>query len=236
MACCSYISVSDVRAFKTGCTAPDLTCFTDDEISDVICLVMEIIDNFTNDKWCAETLTLKFDGSGCDKLFFVPNVAYRLNDLTDIEITEGCCSGISTCLQVGDITNNGHYLQVGCYMCNGCHSICDRFPRGCKNISVTGSWGRATVPYAIKRAALLLTQYTLTPSGSSMCAGLPANVKQATWTDFQVTFDTKVTGDTSSTGFIDIDRLLIPYINVADMFMAIPDDPATSAVAIARNW
>lgn len=233
---CTYLTVEEVRNYHIGCDSPSLACFEDAQIQDTIEYVTELVDMLTNDKWCSEEDTLLFDGTGTAHLFFSPLIPYQLNTLLEISISPTDC-GCST-IQIPDVTNYSHWMKLGC-TCRS-SSSCSVWPRGCKNIHVRGMWGHAEVPPGIKRAAMLLVLDKLVPgiwSGGNSCGTIAGNVKQASWSDFQVTFDTSITGNVKSTGIIEVDRILQNYYNTAaDLFLLPLDGLSPQAVNTCRNW
>jgi hypothetical protein len=229
-----FCTAADLRAFKIGCNPIDLSCFTDAELNEALELALDVIQRLTNRNWCAVTERRCFDGSGEPKQFFRSVTTDKLSTVTLITVA-GCGSTTPRTITTACVTP--YYLDLTLAGCCGCGL--DIWPEGCKNVCVTGTWGETVVPAAIRRAVKLLALDKLIPggaSGGSQCAGMPNNVKQASWPDFSVTFDTEDTASVDGTGLLEVDRLIALYANpFTNMFHVLGEKNASPSTRLCRG-
>ena len=227
----NYVTVAEVRAFKVAGEPVDLSAYTDPEIEDQIEFAEGVVESITGDIFYKlEDHTNRFNGNKLIRLLFPPDVTYPLLsvDLCQDVDTDG--QVIETFVEGEDFVPYDYYLEVvlaypGDRPRRGVFRG-GTWPRGQKNIVVTGDWGREETPPEIKRATMLLTIEGLVP-GSLAALGLaPTDARQIIWNDFQVIFQ----GDPQTgaqTGFEAIDRLLARHINFAALVQAVPDEKQT---------
>ena len=214
----NYITEAQVRGFEVAgdCVVP--ASVSDAAIAAAIVLAEAMVESICNDIFYVKTETNKFDGNGKMTLFFFPEVPYRCIAVTsclDYDI-DGTLQ--ETFVEGTDFVRYDHYLETSRAWAG------DRprrgvfrggvWPLGQDNIWVEGTWGRSTVPPEITRACLLLAVEDVYPGATKMA---PADVSQAVWPDFTVTFR----GGESvgkQTGFAKVDRLLSRHINWVDVF------------------
>jgi hypothetical protein len=214
----NYASVAQVKALKVDGAVVGLSAFTDAEIGDEIALVEELIEKLTNDIFYTKTETNYFDGNKDIALFFAPRVAYQLISVTTCKDVDIDGTVLETFTENDDFVKYSHSIEVSTAWSG------DRprrgvfrggvWPFGQKNIEVAGTWGRATVPAAIKRVTIWLTLEKLVPGSTNMSN---ADVSQISWPDFTMS----VRGDLFGklTGYVEVDRILEDYMNFSDMFM-----------------
>lgn len=217
-----YVSAEEVRAFKIDGEVVSTSQFVQEDIDSEILLAEERIEILTGDWFYAKTLDIRLDGSGQATLFLHPRIPAPVVALTAVEeVDVDGTTVLNPFVENQDYVAAAHYLEVP--MSDGrVRSMFGRegaWPKGTRNIRIRGSFGRSAVPKAIKRAAILLTLERLVPGSTKMG---PADVVQAAWPDFSVTFKG---GSTSldSSGFAEVDRLLAPFVNMAGMFMSVPN-------------
>lgn len=226
----NYATIAEVKAFKVdGAVSGVASNYTDGEIQTELDLVEEIIEVICNDIFYTKTETNYFDGNGLVKLYFFPEIPYRLISITsckdyDIDGT----TLLDTYVENSDFKKYHYYLETARAYAGD--SPRRRFgsggvwPKGQKNIAIAGTWGRSAVPAAIKRATLLLTLERLSPG---FCELSPTDVKQGAWDDFTITFSGREFEVGQSTGFVQVDMLLIKYVNYVDLFLVVPDEKQT---------
>jgi len=221
MSDCEYWDVYGVRNMRLNCSYVDLDACTDADIQEAIDIATEIVDWFTNDRFCEFEATYTFDGNCRCFLQFNPKVPYRL-------VTVDSVTDLSDNSAITGYENTGFGLDLCCGTgeCN-CAPL-DKWPKGCNNIQVVGTWGHADTPARVRKALKLLILRELSSGSGASCGAacgggpVPGNVKIIDWGDYKVTYqDTNSTEELLgvSTGDIRIDRLLKPYINHVDLFI-----------------
>lgn len=217
----NYVTVSEVRAYKVNGSVVDLTAYSDADIEERIGFVENTIERITNDIFYTKTETNKFDGKGLDTLFFAPTIPYRLISITSVKEYD-----IDQTTVLKTYTENTHFIKYPFYLTITNDSGRPRnyfyggsWPKGDKNIWVAGTWGYATTPPLIKKAAYILTLESLIP-GSSMTPS--KDIPEIEWEDFRIRFSVDdIVGE--QTGFVVVDRDLSNYINYSTLFNVIPD-------------
>ena len=220
----NYATVAEVKAFKVGGAVSDVeSSYSDGEITTELDLMESLIENICNDVFYTKTETNKFDGNGLTKLFFFPEVTYRLLSVTSVKDydTNGTTL-LHTYTEGTDFVSYEHYLEVTLAFPEDTPrrgvSRGGKWPRGQNNIWIEGTWGRSSVPPEIKRATLLLTLERLMSGFVKMA---PKDISQVVWGDFTASFKGVEPGQ--STGYVEVDRMLERYVNRVDMFLAVPD-------------
>jgi len=225
----NYATADNIREYKiAGTVVKNFYKYTDPEIEDRLEEVEAVIDSITGDCFYEKTETNQFDGNGLHKLFFPPDTSYRLLTITSLKEID-----IDGTTVLRTYTENDDFIKYDYWVDMDLGHDHDRprvrfgrggiWPRGQKNIHVEGTWGRAAVPPAIKKATILLTMEALIPGAAKMAN---TDVKQAVWNDFTVTFKGSDAFG-GRTGFVAVDRLLEDHINYSSLFMAVPDKRGT---------
>ena len=216
----NYALIADVTGYKIDNSVVLSFTPSDNEVNAAINLAEEIVEDITNDIFYEKTEINLFDGESKKTLFFAPEVPYSLISITSCKDVDIDGTVIHTYVENTDFVKYDHYLETA-------QGWLDR-PRmgvfrggvwgaGQNNIRVEGTWGRSSVPYAIKEATLLLALERLEPGSVRMAA---EDVKQVTWSDFTITFLGGVEDRMGkATGFRKVDRLLEKHINYVDLFM-----------------
>jgi len=218
----NYATYTEVRTHKVAGEVVDLVAFSDAEITAEIAIVEEFIELFTNDWFYAQTKTVVYDGGDYYRLFFPPEIVAPAISITSVEeLDDDGTTVLTTYTEDEDFKVQEHYLD----MLRTADTLrrvtkTSRFPKGKSNVKVVGSFGRSTVPAAIKRATLLWTLENLIPGSSGMAT---PDVIQAVWPDFTVTYKRSGNETDFSTGYLELDRLLARYINFVDMFLGATD-------------
>ena len=245
MASCVY-TVDEFRDFRVGCAPVDFDCFDDIDIQAAIDYASELIDRYTNRTWCPYNQSYYFNGNGLPKLFFESKTSDKLSSLVSITVKRSSC-GTFEDFDISRVCVHPYYLDLGTGS-GGCGGGgCGRssgynfWPQGCDNICVTGAWGEPVVPAGIKRAIKLLAMESLVPGSATgtsggACSGLPSNVKQAVWPDFQVTFESTGVNSKNSTGVLEVDRILDMYTdNYSQLFQILGESPQVPSTEFCRN-
>lgn len=221
----NYAVNADVTSFKVSGKTTDLTEYTASEITAEIAYAEEIIEEVCEDIFYAKTETKTFNGTGNEKLFFIPKVKYRLLSITTLkELDLDGSTVLDTFVEGKDFKKYPFYIETARSFTGD--SPRRRFgtggvwPRGQSNIEVAGSWGRDSTPTDIKRATILLALERLKPGATHQT---PANVTQALWNDLQITFKGGVIAG-KETGFVEIDRILQRHHNDIDTFLVVPNE------------
>lgn len=227
----NYTSVSALRAYKVnGSVISALVRYTNAEISVKIALAEGIVESITGDVFYTKTETNRFDGQGLTRLFFIPKIPYQLISVTSLkEYDLDQTTVLDTFVAGTDYLAYPYYIETAKSFPGD--SPRRRFgtggvwPKGQKNIVVEGTWGRATTPAEIIEATNLLALEMLVPGSTRMNRG---DIQQLQWSDFQIMFQTNVNAvKGTSTGFVEVDRLLANHINYSSMFLAIPEEKQT---------
>ena len=224
----NYVTSDEVKAKKVAGKVVDLTAYTDAEIDAEIESTELAIEALTGDIFYEKTETNLFDGNGLTQLHFVPKIPYRLLTITTLkELDIDGTTVLDTFVEGDDYKQYPFYVETTLTVDGD--SPRRRFgtggvwPKGQNNIEIAGTWGRAEVPTDIKKAATLLTIESLMPGSARLTHN---SVKQATWSDFTVTFKGLGADEAKglSTGFLEIDLILERYTNFSSLFLAVPNE------------
>ncbi len=223
----NYVTIAELKACKIGGEIVDLSMFTDAEIQAALDEAEAMIEYLLGDWFYPKSVTQLIDGNGEYELYFFPLIPARCISLTSVlEVDVDGSTVLTTYTEDEDFKLYTHYIRMF-------HLSGDidsprvqifrggRWPRGEQNIQVIGSFGWADAPPMIIKATKYLALESLLPGSTNTAR---QDVSQASWPDFTITFR----GDTGqggafTTGYPEIDRWLQPYLNVVDMFMAVPD-------------
>lgn len=183
------------------------------ERQEVIDRAEQLIENITRDYFYEKDFVVYRDGNGKDRIFlkFIPHVL----DVTEIKL-----SGIELDDSYWTFDINSVYLDpevaVGetAEMMLRASQYTKLFPKGMKNVKVTGTYGWSACPVAIKRAAILLCRYendeTLFEAHSS------GDLKSEKIGDYSYTIADGMSSK-STIGIDEIDKLLKNYIRKRPM-------------------
>jgi len=214
----NYITAAEVVAYKVDGEVVDLSGYSTAEIEAKIALVESMVETICNDIFYVKTETNLFDGVGRPTVFFAPRVPYPLISITLCQEIDIDATVLEVLTENDDFVKYEHYLEVAkAWPGDSPRRGAFRggiFPKGQKNIQVTGTWGRSTTPLEIKEACYLLVLELLVPQSTGMP---PSDVTQAVWSDFTVTFKGGEAGQ--ETGYAKVDRMLARYVNYVDLFL-----------------
>jgi len=228
----NYATYAEVIAIKIDGSVVDVSSYTEAEVDDVIDRIEDQIEYLTSDIFYSKTATYRFDGNGNYKLFFQPQLAYKL--LTIVACKELDIDGtvLDTFTENTDFVKYDYYIETarsypGDSVRRGI-TRGGRWPKGQRNMEVEGTWGASSVPPDIKYITIILTLERLKPGSTKMTA---RDVKQVVWSDFTVTF-TGESGMANLTGFIEVDRILEKHINTVSMFFVVPSEPHSGGIEL----
>lgn len=221
----NYATNTDLTTFKVDGSVIDLSEYTTAEMDAAINRSESYIEYVCSDIFYSKTETMKFDGNGNFKLFFMPQSAFALLTVTTCKEVDIDGTVLDTFVEETDFIKYDYYVETSRSYPNDSArrgvTRGGRWPKGQQNIEIVGTWGRSSVPEDIKYITTLLTIERLKPGTTKQTA---RDVKQVVWSDFTVTF----TGNSDTenlTGFIEVDRILEKYVNTAPMFFVTPSEP-----------
>jgi hypothetical protein len=220
----NYVDVADLRVYHFNGVCVDLSLISDSEITSKIALAEEAVEAFTGVKYYPQTLTFYFDGTGYDSILFHEQTALPNISVSSVEEIEPDGTVLDTLVENTDFIRYDDRLEIA--RCRD-YSARRRFtsfgvwPRGQKNIKIVGSWGVTTTPEAIKEATKLLALSSLVPSQIALN---PTGVRRVRFPDYEVEFGHGLADkETQTTGFQEIDTLLIPYVKVSLFLRVVPN-------------
>lgn len=203
-----YLSASDARS---NCLHPETT-LTDEQIQHLISIAMAIIDRITNQHFLPYTETRYYDGTGS---YFL-NLDEPLQSLTSIENRDNA----SDTFNPSDFRIKGTWLVHKDYLAAAelpAHLACGAgngaiFPKGHKNIAVTGTWGLyESCPEPIKQATCLLLHFAGqwdTTTGPMIAAAANESVEGYSYSLRQVYQNAAIHRET---GYPEVDAILANY-------------------------
>jgi len=172
-----------------------------------------LIEKITRDYFYTKSFEVYRDGNGKDKLFlkFIPHV---------LSVSEIKISGIVLGTDWYTFDINSVYLDPEAATGNEYPELLLRlkystrlFPRGQGNIKIIGTYGWASCPVAIKRAAIMLCRYENDDTLYSVHSG---DLKSEKIGDYSYTMSDK-TSSINTTGIDEVDKLLRNYIRKRPM-------------------
>ena len=216
----NYNTIAEVKAFKDGDgNVYDVSSFTDDEIQAASDEAEDLIERVTNSKFGPFTEVWILDSDNDKALMFPPAIPYPLITVTSVELLNSTGGVEDTLTENTDFINRGHYLFAGPLEPTNLRRIVSGttiWAAGLRRYKITGSWGMASVPPAIKRILNLLAIETLKPGATDITS---SDIRSWKLGDFAIAFR-NIGGDRTSkdlTGFQEIDRVLRRYINYSDL-------------------
>lgn len=208
----SCLTPEDLFNYPRCCNLTNQICCPHEGIQEALDCSIELISRVLGQDFCPVEECRLFDGTGSCKLYMNCELS-ELHSVTVKGCEESCeckkCEGKPELPCV-----SGSILE---YTCKG------DFPCGTKNIEVCGIWG-SPMPAGIKKAIIFLAMETISPGvlGLNACNG----VSSITWDDFSIRY-TDNNNSAFTTGFLEIDQLLTPYINSdSQLFMGTTSDCA----------
>lgn len=145
---------------------------SDAEVLEMIQRAEALVEQHTKKVFYAATATKYFDGNGQRVLLFIQRTTSPLISITGntVYIIDPTMSDevIDSAVLNTDffLSPEGDYLELCSESEVDPRSPLSRgtWPRGTRNIKITGSWGIASVPPGIKRAAVLLVAHEVDPN------------------------------------------------------------------------
>lgn len=228
------VTLAQVKAFRPigSTTIPDFSDFSDEELQAILDDAESTVEMLTNNIFETVADTIYVDGSGLKELFLNVKKPYPIISITSVQevdidgtVQNTFTEGTDFTVEKYSLVLADRYFSLRTAIHNGV------WPEGDRNIKVTGNWGMSSVPAAIKKAIKLLTIVnSLGPKYAGIGIGGSADedIVQEEWSDYTVTYKgstpsikQREKGIQNLTGYIEIDRLLSPYINYANLFIAI---------------
>lgn len=224
----NYADADALKALKVQGAVLDLSAFSDEELEADIELAEFIIEKYTNTIFYLKTAeTNLLDGTGDRVLFVYPKVPYPLVSVTEVLEVDELGQTLWTFETPDDFWYDGYSLQKNWTDRESGRRGASRsggvtWPKGVRNIKVTGNWGRASVPAPITRATLLLAAEMLKPGSTKLSSSV--SVEEKEWEDYRVRYkrDTGKTTVMDSTGLDFVDMLLDCYRVTPAMFLVPP--------------
>ena len=225
----NYVIAADLDAYKVNGSVIDLTGLNNDDKNAAIALAEAIVESVTDNIFYEQTTTRVFDGSGRDCLYLPPTCPYPIVALTSVtEVDVDGSTVLHTWTEGKDFKVYSHHLELIRSTTFGRARLAvingGVWPQGQRNIKIAGTWGSAAVPVEITEAVKLLALERLKPGSTQMS---PRDIKQHAWPDLSVTFRGG-DGAGKDTGFLEVDRLLLPHVNRARLLIgsAVPNGPS----------
>lgn len=195
------ITPDDLFNYPRCCNLTNQICCSHEGIQEALDCAYEKVSVLLCQEFCPYEGCKTFDGTGSCKLF----INCQMQEVTSVEIVsceEDCeCVCKNPCDKDPELPCiSGSILE---YQCEG------EFPCGTKNIKVCGTWG-SEMPPTVKKAIIWLAMEDISPG--IMGLGKCDNVKSVTWEDYSITYTNGESSD-FTTGYREIDQMLIPYIN-----------------------
>lgn len=196
------LTPDDLLNYPRCCNLTNQICCPNEGIQEALDCAYQTVSKLLCFEYCPYEDCKIFSGNGSCKLF----MDHQIQTITSVEVIkcedDKCaCPCKSPCEEDQELPCiSGSVLE---YRCGG------EFPCGTKNIKICGTWG-TVMPAMVKKAIILLAMEEISPG----IMGLDAcdNVKSVTWDDFSVNFTNSGSPD-YTTGFREIDQMLIPYVN-----------------------
>jgi hypothetical protein len=226
----NYITADEVKCKKIGgVVVEQVKLYTDAEIEEEIAFIEQWIELITGDIFYTKIETNEFDGNGLTRLFFPPDIPYQvqIENITSVKDFDTDGLLLDTFIEGEDFVPREFFLEIALSFPEDTprRGILRGgvWPRGQKNIHIEASWGLEETPGTIKKAACLLVLEKLIPGSTGMA---PQDVIQAVWPDFTISYKSeKAFGMT--TGFAEVDRLLMLHLNHSSLFLVVPDTKQT---------
>jgi len=218
----NYATIDELQDFKVAGATIDLSVYNSYELQDNLDIAESIVESYVNTIFYEIEQSIYFSGNGNQNLYIAPLLNYPIisasvctevdeNDIVLWTYTEG----VDFVIKPWYLSKNWNRLSFR--VASG--STGPTWPRGCRNIKVTGTWGYSDVPVEVKRATLLLAAEISIPGSS----GLASNtIARQEWDDYKVQFrglSQNPPEPSDSTGFDLVDRLLDKWRFRPDMFL-----------------
>lgn len=212
----NYIDYEYLTCYKLpgGITA-DLSAYTEDEVNDLISKYEELVETYTNDIFYQKTETKYFDGTGKYYLYLFPLVAYKLISTTSVvDLHDDGVTEYYSYEEDVDYKLYPHHLEL-LHDFDTKRNFITRgggWPKGQLNIKIVGVWGWETTPKEIKDAVAQLVLKEVDPQSINLTS--VNGVQRAEWDDFEIEFThASANSNKSTTGYLEIDRILNRYLN-----------------------
>jgi len=175
-----------------SCCSSNLCC-SQETIEHKIEVAISIIEGMAGIKICPYTECKKFNYDRNNRVYFTPKTSHTLIAINSITHVEGATETLIT-----EYANQGNWLEL----------TCKNFYK-CGQIEICGDWASyAVIPPSIKEAVVLLTLELAQPGITGL--NTSSGVKNVAWDDFKIEYtDNQIDPNAATTGFLDIDRLLL---------------------------
>lgn len=220
----NVVTVAELKAFKK----PDGTTynistggkgFTDDEIQLAINEAEELVEKITHQRWYSSVETWYLCGFDSKFLRFTPTIEYPLLVVTSLLEVDEDDNTVDTWVENTDFVNQKHYLlaietddndRIGTITAQG------SFPEGIRNFKLAGIWGTESCPKAVERVMKLMALESLSPGITYLSR---SEISSKSWPDYSVTYRGGGQPSAGGTGFMELDRILHRYVNLAGLML-----------------
>tara|TARA_R110002020_G_scaffold34660_4_gene105272 strand:+ start:787 stop:1473 length:687 start_codon:yes stop_codon:yes gene_type:complete len=218
----TYTTEAALLAYKVSGSTVDLSAFSTAELEAEIDFIEVIINTYTGTSFYHETDTTYYlDGAGDRTLFFYPKLNIPNISISSILEVDEQDKTLFTFNAATDYHRDMWYVNK---------TWADRsesrramfgggaeWPKGIRNLKITGAWGYASVPALVTRATILLTLESLLPGSTGL---QQTGVEERRWDDYKVRYaQSEDIGPADSTGFVTVDQMLHTYLFRPDMFL-----------------
>ena len=219
----NYATVLQLRGLKVSGEQVDLSAYSDAELLENLTIAESIIEGYTGTIFYKmENESRYFNGAGTQNIYLAQVLNYPIISASTCTEVDENDTVLFTYDEGPDFVVKPWYLaktwsDFSARLAIGTSG--PTWPRGYRNIKVTGDWGREDVPTEVTRATLLLA-VEMSKAGSS---GLASNqIARQEWDDYKVQYkgSTGTALDpTTTTGFDFVDRILDKWRFRPDMFL-----------------
>lgn len=199
------LTVDDVLNF--GCNTQDICC-PYEKIEASLESAVDLVECITGHSLCPEKRCVRYDGTGCSRLYLPPAIIAPVVEVTSVKI-DNCSSCACGMQELCGYAVHEHWIEFPC----GGH-----FPCGKHNIEVCGKFGFSKIPAGLKRAVSILALEYAQPGSTGL-----ANPYGVTRVDFEDDMSISYRVDETfnsfgrTSGIKEVDNILGNYLNMAGM-------------------
>jgi len=234
-----YTTIAELKTFRPpgSSVALDFSTWTDEQLQDALDDTEVFFKDCLNQIFCPTAAVLFGNGNGGTHLFMPQDVNFphqivSISKVEEVDFDQDRV--IQEFVEDMDFQIEAYFLRANETIPNRVRTAVGRlhaWPKGVKNIRIEGTFGYAEAPRQVKRAAYW---YTVSQTLGEKAARFSASsddtgVTKERWEDYTehrgaavTTLKRKAMGVPTITGYLDIDRLLGPFVNYSDMFAVPP--------------